>query len=604
MYDKMFKSDNEKLSVLLDKIEVHDIQLPDFQRGWVWEDTRIRALLASLTKGFPIGAIMLLEAGGNYHFKCKNVEGSGDELKNPEFMILDGQQRMTSTFLSMRSKKPVSTITDQNKQIKRYYYLDMNKAIDEDVDRFDAIIAVDENKQIRENIGRDVVLDLSSREKEFQNKMIPFNILSNQKELIEWENQFRNYYDNNGDSDEYRKIDRLYRDVYYQVLQNVVDYEVPYIKVLKNTPKEAVCQVFENVNQGGKPLTVFELMTATFAADNFDLKEHWKNISTILSSSRNGILKNFDNTSFLIAMTLLVAMKGNKTISCKRKDVLNLNYNDYANNEAELIEGFKKVSKLLIEMNIYSSNDIPYTTQFIPLSVICTLLGQEFENISVKEKLKQWFWCGVFGELYGGANETRYANDVKQVYDWIKNNGELPKTISDCNFSSMRLIGLQTKNSAAYKGVMALVLSNKAKDWINGSEISVQTYLEERSDIHHIFPQDYCEKMNYDKKKWNSVINKTPLYFSTNRYIGGVAPSEYIDKIEKNKKISRESIKNFIESHLINYDLLESNNFDDFIKQRAIKLLNYIEKATGKRITDRASEDVINYFGESLENEE
>ena len=110
--------------------------------------------------------------------------------------------------------------------------------------------------------------------------------------------------------------------------------------------------------------------------------------------------------------------------------------------------------------------------------------------------------------------------------------------------------------------------------------------------------------MNYDKKKWNSVINKTPLYFSTNRYIGGVAPSEYIDKIEKNKKISRESIKNFIESHLINYDLLESNNFDDFIKQRAIKLLNYIEKATGKRITDRASEDVINYFGESLENEE
>ena len=74
MYDKMFKSDNEKLSVLLDKIEVHDIQLPDFQRGWVWEDTRIRALLASLTKGFPIGAIMLLEAGGNYHFKCKNVD--------------------------------------------------------------------------------------------------------------------------------------------------------------------------------------------------------------------------------------------------------------------------------------------------------------------------------------------------------------------------------------------------------------------------------------------------------------------------------------------------------------------------------------------------
>ena len=93
-------------------------------------------------------------------------------------------------------------------------------------------------------------------------------------------------------------------------------------------------------------------------------------------------------------------------------------------------------------MNIFSSNDIPYNTQFIPLSVICTLLGQEIENVSVKDKIKQWFWCGVFGELYGGANETRYANDVKQVYDWIKSGNEIPKTISDSNFSAMRLIGL------------------------------------------------------------------------------------------------------------------------------------------------------------------
>ena len=176
MYDKMFKSDNEKLSKLLDQVKSHEIQLPDFQRGWVWEDSRIRALLASLTKGFPIGAIMLLEAGGDYKFKCKNIEGSGDEKREPDLMILDGQQRMTSTFLAMRSKNPVNTMTDQNKPIKRYYYLNMKTALDPDVDRYDSIIAVDENKQIKENIGRDIVLDLSTREKEFENKMIPFNM--------------------------------------------------------------------------------------------------------------------------------------------------------------------------------------------------------------------------------------------------------------------------------------------------------------------------------------------------------------------------------------------------------------------------------------------
>ena len=64
----------------------------------------------------------------------------------------------------------------------------------------------------------------------------------------------------------------------------------------------------------------------------------------------------------------------------------------------------------------------------------------------------------------------------------------LPKTVQDCNFSSMRLLGLQTKNSAAYKGIMALIMQNGAKDWINGTEMSVTNYIEERSDIHHIFP--------------------------------------------------------------------------------------------------------------------
>lgn len=592
MYDKMFKSDNEKLSILLNQVENHEIQLPDFQRKWVWEDTRIRALLASLTKGFPIGAIMLLESGGDFRFKCKNIEGSGDEEKEANLMILDGQQRMTSTFLAMRSKNPVHTMTDQNKPIQRYYYLNMNTVLDPEIDRYDTIIAVDANKQIRENIGRDIVLDLSTREKEFEKKMIPFNILSNQNELNEWRNEYQKFYHfNREDIKQYQDIDDL-------VLQQVVNYEVPYIKVLKNTPKEAVCEVFENVNQGGKPLTVFELITATFAANNFDLKEHWKNIED--KFSRYETLKKIDNTSFLMAMTLLIAMRKEKTISCKRRDVLNLNDKDYEENEEDLINGFIKMYKLLVEMNIFSSSDIPYNTQFIPLSVICTLLGQEIENITIKDKIKQWFWCGVFGELYGGANETRYANDVKQVYDWIKGKNEIPKTISDCNFNTMRLVSLHTKNSAAYKGIMALILGNSSRDWINGSEMRLQTYLEERSDIHHIFPQDYCIKTDYDKKKWNSIINKTPLYFSTNRYIGGVAPSKYINKVIKNKGISEKEIKTFIETHLIDYDLLKSDHFEDFIKDRAIKILNKIEEATGKKITDRASEDVINFFGEAL----
>lgn len=592
----MFKSDNELLSSLLDKVENHNIQLPDFQRGWVWEDNRIKALLASLTLKYPVGAIMLLESGGDFHFKCKNIEGSGDEYKNPESMILDGQQRMTSTFQAMRSKNAVSTWSDQKKAIKRFYYLDIEKALNTTTDRIDAIISVDENKQIRGNIGRDVLLDLSTEELEFKNKMIPFNKMTQANEINEWRNKYQDYYNFEPN------IIKEYQQIDTNIIQPILNYRIPIIKVLKEAPKEAVCQVFGNVNQGGVPLTVFELLTATFAADNFDLKEHWNKVKEIFEQYET--LKKFDNTSFLIAMTLLIAMRKNSTVSCKRKDVLNLDYKDYEKNEEDLVNGFKKAYKLLVEMNIYSVYDIPYSTQLIPLAVICTLLDKEFENSSIKEKIKQWFWCGVFGELYGGANETRYALDVKQVYDWIKGKEELPKTINDCNFNTMRLLGLQTKNSAAYKGIMALILNNRSCDWINGMEMGVQTYLDERSDIHHIFPQDYCIKMNYDKKKWNSIINKTPLFFSTNRYIGGTSPSDYMNKIIRNKNISKEQLKSHISSHMINADLLENNKFEEFIIDRAIKILDGIERCTGKKITDRNSEDVVNYFGTSLEKKE
>lgn len=596
MYDKMFRSDSEKLSKLLDQVEIYELQLPDFQRGWVWEDTRIRRLLASLTKGFPIGAIMLLEAGGDCHFKCKSIEGSGEANREPVYMILDGQQRMTSTYLSMRSKKPVDTMNDQKKPIRRYYYLDIKKALNPEIDRYDAIVVVDENKQIRENIGRDIVLDLSTREKEFENKMIPFNILSNSMELNDWRNGYQAFYEFNSE------IIKEYQNIDDTILQQVINYEVPYIKVLKDTPKEAVCQVFENVNQGGKPLTVFELITATFAADNFDLKKHWEDISKIFE--KYPTLSNVDNTSFLIAMTLLVSYRKNGTIGCKRKDVLNLKYNEFESNENDLVEGFKRMYDLLVDMKIFSRDDIPYNTQFIPLSVICTILGNDLYNANIKRKIKQWYWCGVLGELYGGANESRYALDVPQVIEWIRNdNAETPKTINDCNFNTMRLLGLRTKNSAAYKGIMALILGNNAKDWINGTEMSVTNYIEERSDIHHIFPQAYCEESGYDKRKWNSIINKTPIFFSTNRYIGGVAPSKYIEKIIEKREISNEELKEYIESHLIKYNLLNQDRFEEFIINRAKKILNAIEEATGKKITDRNSEEVINYFGESLQRE-
>lgn len=590
----MFKPDDMNLSELLNDIQEHNLQLPDFQRGWVWEDNRIRALLASLSLGYPIGAAMLLESGGDFHFKCRNVEGSGDEYKVPTEMILDGQQRITSMFRAMRCKDPVATTNDQKKPIKRYYYLDIERALSSTTDRIDAIISVDENKQRRENIGRDIVLDFSTPELEYKNKVIPFNIMTDLTELNEWRNRYQEYH---GFEPEVMK---QYQELDDKILRNITAYKLPIIKVKKETPKEAVCQVFENVNQGGVPLTVFELLTATFAADNFDLRKDWEDIRKKFKEKK--ILSAVDNTSFMTTVTLLVSYEKGGTVSCKRRDVLNLTKDEYEANREKLTSGYERMYRFLTELCLFSEKDIPYSTQFIPLSVICTVLGGDLDNYVVKEKLRRWFWCGVFGELYGAANETRYALDVPQVISWVKKDSEVPKTISDSSFSSTRLLGLQTKNSAAYKGIMALILAEKCRDWISGTEMELQNFFAEDVDIHHIFPQDYCEKQGYDKQKWNSIVNKTPLFAATNRFIHGFAPSVYISNIEKKTKKNREEIFPFISGHLIDCDKLFSDDFDGFILDRAKKLLGTIEKATGKPITDRSSEDTVKLYGGSLMN--
>lgn len=72
-----FDSTKTSLYELLKEVGKGKIQLPDFQRGWVWDDDRIKGIIASVAKSFPIGAVMLLETGNeSIRFKTKPVEGA------------------------------------------------------------------------------------------------------------------------------------------------------------------------------------------------------------------------------------------------------------------------------------------------------------------------------------------------------------------------------------------------------------------------------------------------------------------------------------------------------------------------------------------------
>lgn len=587
----MIKSENQPIADILKSIDQGKIQLPDFQRGWVWEDYRIRALIASISNGYPIGAAMFLQTGGkDIHFKYRLIEGvdKSKEAVEPEVLILDGQQRNTSLYRAMYCKKPVETTDSKKKPIKRYYYIDIPKCLDTLTDRIDAIVSVPEDKRIMENIGRDVKLDLSTRELEYKEHHFPLNILFDSQEMMRWQRGYTRYY---GSED----IDAKWDLFYDKIIAPMTTYQIPVIQVGNDVPKEAVCQVFENVNQGGVSLTVFELVTATFAASNFELRKDWDGIWKELSQYRQLYHKHiqaFTGTDFLTAITLLASYErfaddNTKGVSCKKRDVLRLTYEEYERYRNRMIDGVKEAVKFLTEQRIFTALDLPYSSQLIPLSVAFAVDPNLWFSVGNLKKLEQWYWCGVFGELYGGANETRYANDIKGLMAWAKDDEVRPTTVAESNFHATRLQQLYTRNSAAYKGIMALILREHALDFIKGSQMDFASFVEEATDIHHIFPQNYCEKLNLDKAKWNSVINKTPIYARTNRIIQGAAPSKYLSSIERNHGVSPEDLDLYIASHQIDVEAIRQDDFDTYFEKRRQALLNLIEKATGKPIAGR-----------------
>src|SRR5436190_23810117 len=183
MAGSTFQTNPFDLNKLLDDCHRGILQLPDFQRSWVWDEDRIKSLIASVSRAFPVGALMSLDTGGPVNFKPRPVEGAPSEAKNiaPQSLLLDGQQRMTSLYQVTLRGKVVQTVTPKNKKVRRWFYIDIRKALDTSADREEAIKGVSEDRIVRTDFGRGVELDLSSAEHEYAALLYPVS------QIFDWD---------------------------------------------------------------------------------------------------------------------------------------------------------------------------------------------------------------------------------------------------------------------------------------------------------------------------------------------------------------------------------------------------------------------------------
>ena len=605
MAGSIFQTNPYDLSKLLEDCQCGVLQLPDFQRSWVWDEDRIKSLIASISRAFPVGALMTLDTGGDVNFKPRPVEGAPADAKDakPNSLLLDGQQRMTSLYQVTLRNRVVETVTPKKKKVKRWFYIDIRKALDAAVDREEAIVGVPEDKVVRTDFGREAVLDLSTPENEYRALMYPVT------KVFDWDT-WQDGFDKAWRGDEHEAVRDEFRRFKRDVLENFKYYRVPVIALDRSTSKEAVCVVFEKVNTGGKPLDAFELVTAMYAAEGHELRKDWygddghkgrhRRLVDALrpADSEAGIIANVGNTDFLQAVSLFYtrerrreaeqAGKQGKELPAvigNRQALLNLPLAAYKQYEKQVERGFLQAAKFLHMLHIYRIFDLPYQSQIVPLAAILADIGDAWEHEANRAKLVRWYWNGVFGELYGSTVETRIARDFTEVPVWLKGGAE-PSTVSETMFRADRLKTMRMRLSAAYKGVNALLMKEGAQDFRSGQKFDHTVFFGENVDIHHIFPQDWCKRQNIKPAIFDSIINKTPLSYRTNRIIGGVAPSEYLGKLEKGDKatpaIDAERLDGYLSTHLIDPALARADSFEAFMADRQKRLLGLIEQAMGK----------------------
>lgn len=595
----MFDVTKLDLREILRKVHKGQLQLPDFQRDYVWGEDDVHGLIASIGKGFPVGALLTLETGGVVEFKPRLLAGVPATADAPTELLLDGQQRMTSLYQTMYSDKPVQTKTKRGTYVDRWFYIDIKAAVGSPAQLDEAIVGLPADRVVRTNFGKDVVLDLSTPEQEYELDHFPLHQVFDSRDwLYGWRDYWRA---------KQRDVSDLDRSFVETFIKPIEHYKMPIIRLDADNSREAVCVVFERINVGGKKLDAFELLTAIYAARNFDLRADWHGLPggtadgrlarMIGRPHRRDVLSKLAATDFLQACTVLHTRdvrlraeadpardKDLPQVSCNRDALLGLPLDAYRNLADRVEKGFVAAGAFLNEMKIIWHHDVPYPTLTVGLAAVFAALDDREHTAQAKRMLEQWFWSIVFGEQYGSSTETRLARDVPELIDWIRGKGPAPRALGDAVFQESRLHSLRSRLSAAYKGLHARLMQRGCRDFKTGRPADVMTFFNDRIDIHHIFPQAWCKKHGIPAARYNSIINKTPLARATNGSIGGDAPSVYLKRIEVETGVSAEHLDDLLRTHLIDPALLRADDFEGFWESRKRALAGLVADGMCKAV--------------------
>ena len=530
--DRKIEVKPSTLSNLVVDVASGRYRIPQFQREYVWNKAKVRELFDSIYHEFPIGSFFLWDAEREHNHLFRQLVDLGvqpvGEHDDVSF-ILDGQQRITSLYVTLMGLTVNGTDY------------------------------------------RNIVFDL--KDQVFKDRS-PDN-----KRYVSVADLW-----GSGAMRLSRQIDVGFVDAYDRCYQTIRIYPISLVEV-RDKKLPDVCKIFRRINQAGKRLDRFDLISAmTFTAE-FDLRERFK--KDIVAPLDD---KQFGGISAAIVTQLLALVKHGQ---CTERYEYSLTTDDIQKLWKDAASGVLLAADTLRKnMGVVNSDYLPYGAFLTLLAYYYMKSGNRGIPPEHLEWTKQWFWKASFGQYYGSAGPTKMGRD-KDLFDKLIV-GEKPRfdmslrlTVQDLVKTRMTWTGSAIRNA-----FLCLLATHRPLDLRNNTPLDlVAGGISDFSnnEKHHIFPRAFLHRSGPEDAEIHALPNFCFLTAELNKRILDDEPAKYIPTLQaENREFDKAA-----RSHLIplgNDSGLLDNDYLKFLKARGDLLLAEIGRLCGEISTPRQEE--------------
>lgn len=554
----------DELLPMLDKAQV---VLPEFQRSFVWRPADIDLLLTSLVQGYPSGSLLFLRADASLELAWRPVEGAPSTNDGaPHYLVLDGQQRLTSLSLALNGRGD------------HVFMMDLSCCADDDLDN--GIYAIKRTKAASRG--------LFDRDRQFELHTYPLWAVVGEGVDDYWFEDYAQFHADRGGGDliDLRPRARALKEQFVDPLKK---YAFPVVVLPPDTGLEAVCQIFETLNKTGMRLTVFDLITAKFWPQGLKLRDMYEEARSdypLLGGDE------FDIEPVFLLQAIALLRSG----LCKRGDLLKLDVAGFEEDWNRVCGAASAALGVLrSECGVLTRDWLPYVSLFPALFAV-TVKVQGLKGAAVGaawDKVKRWFWCSCFGQRYEGPQNTLNAADMRQLSVWIDDDSQVPESVANFALADIGLGRVERQRNAIYRSVICLTIVNGARDFHTGNRLTGDFLNDPQRKIedHHIFATAYLKK-KVRRSGENSILNRCLIDNVTNKVISDKAPSSYLKEVEDH--LGAERLEDVLTSHLIpttGPGAPTNDNVEAFLEAREELALKAISSVTGAPLAGQGASD-------------